>query len=461
MVSIVLSTYNRAHTLKSTLDSILAQTYQDFELIVVDDGSEDDTARLLAAYDDSRIQVHTLQENIFYCAAANYGIDKAKGDLIAFATSDDVWEPQKLELQVAYLEERPKCAACFTFSAVIDEEGERAEADFEMLSGLLIQNFHTRKEWIQQLIFEGNCLCHPSAVVRRAVLEEVGGYNLMYCQSADLDLWIRIIRRYSIHVIEKCLVCYRCYRNPKKQISGADELKAARFLNEHMIIRKNFINSLTDEEMIEFFGDCFQNPDAAGHREIEIEKAFLLMKCAPALPNFRILGIEKFEELLRDTRYVRILREKYQVRLQDIYEWNREHFYVDFGIHVRMAEQDRRILRLWEEQRKDRQYIDALQRYRNTLADQINSREASLRELREKQESEREAWAEDKEKLLQKNDQMREQLQEAERKLQTAERQLGEQEKARKDAEELLEKLLLQKLEKEERRKWSKYGRKQ
>lgn len=340
LVSIILCTYNRGHTLKETLDSILKQTYKEFELIIVDDGSTDGTQELLKEYNDTRIRIISLEENEFYCMAANYGISQMKGEFLAFATSDDTWEPEKLEQQMDALEKDKELGACFTFSDVMDEDGKKADGEFEMLSGLLIKNFREPKEWIQHFIFEGNCLCHPSAVIKKEVIEQIGGFNLLYCQSADLDLWLRIVREYPICVLEIPLVHYRCYKNPKMQISGADEMKAARFLNEHMMIRKKFINDLKEKEMREFFGEYFQIEEAEGHLEIEIEKAFLLMQCADGLPDFRILGIEKFEELLRIPEAVDILRKKYNVKPLDIYNWNLGHFYMDFGIHVRLAQQE-------------------------------------------------------------------------------------------------------------------------
>lgn len=397
MVSIILCTYNREHTLKESIDSILGQTYRDFELIVIDDGSTDHTLKLLGNYQDTRIRVFPLEENQYYCAAANFGISQAKGEYIAFATSDDTWEPEKLKQQVDYLKERTECGACFTFTEVINESGEKTNEKFEMLSGLLNVSYHTRKDWVQRFIYKGNCVSHPSAVVRRGVLDDVGGYNLLYCQSADMDLWLRIVRKYPIHVIEKKLVCYRIFKDPQAQISGMDERKAARFLNEHMIIRRKFIRDLSAGEMIKFFGDCFRNKDACTETEIEIEKAFLLMNCADGLPDFRVLGIEKFEELLRDPEAVDVLREKYGVRFQDIYQWNLEHFYLDFGIHVRLAERDRTVLLLKEMLRKEEEYTRSLQRMRDgqraeleLAADRIAGQKGQLKEQQEELEQEKE-----------------------------------------------------------------------
>ncbi len=434
-VSIVLSTYNREDMLPITINSILAQTYKDYELLIIDDGSTDHTRELLETYEDPRIRTFFLEENQYYCAAANYGICKAEAPYIAFATSDDVWEPEKLELQMEYLEARPECGACFTFSDVIDEEGRPAKNEFEMLSGLLMRSFHTKKEWIQQFIFEGNCLCHPSAVVRKTVLDEVGDYHLLYCQAADMELWLRIVRRYPIHVIEKELVHYRCYRNPNAQISGAEELKAARFLNEHMIIRRKFINDLSDEEMVEFFGDCFRNPDAASHVEIEIEKAFLLMNCAHGLPDFHILGIEKFEELLRNPEAVRILKKTYHVGPKDIYQWNLGHFYMDFGIHVRLDRQDRKALIQKEELHQGQEYIQSLQEYRNRLVHQVDEQDHRIGELQNELEE-----------ALLEGEKARAELMETDRKLQMSSRRLQEEEEDLEKTKLLLQEALLQQL---------------
>lgn len=118
------------------------------------------------------------RKTVIYCAAANYGIEKAKGEYIAFATSDDLWDSGKLEKQIGYMEKRKECGACFTFADIIDEQGENAQERYPQLAAVFRKNYYTRRGWVQRLIFEGNCLCHPSSVIRREVLESVGGYHL-------------------------------------------------------------------------------------------------------------------------------------------------------------------------------------------------------------------------------------------------------------------------------------------
>ena len=317
MVSIILCTFNRAHMLRETLASILAQTYTDFELLIIDDGSTDHTQELLSEYKDMRIRSFVLEENHFYCAAANFGMTKARGEYIAFATSDDLWEPKKLEKQIAYLEKRKDCGACFTYVHIIDENGENADDKNQALFEVLRKTFYTRRDWVQRFIFDGNCLCHPTAVVRREVMEKVGGYNLYYSLLADMELWLRIVRYYPIHVVEEGLVEYRYFENGKQQLSGIGEKKITKSLNEHMMIRRNFLTDLTDEEMLEFFADCFQYKEALSHQELEIEKAFLLMSCVRDLPELRILGMEKLS-------LIHISRNG-QGRKSERLRWNRCH----------------------------------------------------------------------------------------------------------------------------------------
>ena len=109
MVSIILCTYNRENSIRYSIDSILEQTYQNWELIIVDDGSTDGTEKILEEYQDHRIRKIVLSDNSYYCYAANKGIREASGKYIAFATSDDIWEKTKLEKQIAYLEAHPEC----------------------------------------------------------------------------------------------------------------------------------------------------------------------------------------------------------------------------------------------------------------------------------------------------------------------------------------------------------------
>ena len=105
MVSIIIPTYNRGYIIKKSIDSVLHQTYEDFELIIVDDGSTDGTKQLIDEYEDDRIKYYSYEHNKGVVYARNYGMKMAKGDCIVFQDSDDVWHSDKLEKQIKILED--------------------------------------------------------------------------------------------------------------------------------------------------------------------------------------------------------------------------------------------------------------------------------------------------------------------------------------------------------------------
>lgn len=105
MVSIIIPTYNRGYIIKKSIDSVLHQTYEDFELIIVDDGSTDGTKQLIDEYEDDRIKYYSYEHNKGVVYVRNYGMKMAKGDCIVFQDSDDVWHSDKLEKQLKILED--------------------------------------------------------------------------------------------------------------------------------------------------------------------------------------------------------------------------------------------------------------------------------------------------------------------------------------------------------------------
>ena len=196
-VSVVIPTYNRAWVVKEAVDSVLAQDYKDFELIVVDDGSTDDTSEVLASYGDD-IRVY-FQENKGVSAARNRGMAEASGRFIAFLDSDDLWLPKKLSAQVEFFHQKPDALICQTEEVWIR-------------NGIRV-NPKKRHQKPSGMIFEPSlelCLVSPSAVmIRRDMLESSGGFdeNLPACE--DYDLWLRISCRFPVYLIDTPLIIKR------------------------------------------------------------------------------------------------------------------------------------------------------------------------------------------------------------------------------------------------------------
>lgn len=196
-VSVIIPTYNRARIIKEAVESVLAQDYKNFELIVVDDGSQDNTSEILASYgNDIRMLV---QENRGVSAARNRGIAEASGRFVAFLDSDDLWLPQKLSTQVEFFNQSPDALICQTEEVWI-RDGIRV-------------NPKKRHKKPSGMIFEPSlelCLVSPSAVmIRRDLLDGAGGFDESLPACEDYDLWLRISCRFPVYLIETPLIIKR------------------------------------------------------------------------------------------------------------------------------------------------------------------------------------------------------------------------------------------------------------
>jgi len=193
-LSVVIPTYNRASFLEETIDSVLAQTFQRFELIVVDDGSTDGTQEILSGYGE-KIRVIT-QANQGPSAARNRGIEEAKGEWIAFLDSDDAWKPDKLKKQIQFITDHPETKICQTEELWI-RNGKRVNPrkKHEMHSG-----------WIYEKCLP-LCIVSPSSVmIHRDVFEKVGLFDETMPACEDYDLWLRIAPHYPIFLVREQLI---------------------------------------------------------------------------------------------------------------------------------------------------------------------------------------------------------------------------------------------------------------
>ncbi len=195
-VAVIIPTYNRKAMVQEAIGSVLRQSYRNFELIVVDDGSTDGTGEVLRHFPQIR---YFLQERRGVSAARNFGVRKAQGRLIAFLDSDDLWLPQKLEVQVAFMQENPKVQICQT-------------EEIWLRNGVRV-NPRKRHRKPSGDIFAPSlelCLVSPSAVViRKEFFEEMGGFDESLPACEDYDLWLRIAAEESVPLIEKPLVIKR------------------------------------------------------------------------------------------------------------------------------------------------------------------------------------------------------------------------------------------------------------
>lgn len=211
-VTVIIPTYNRAHLVKDAVESVLNQTYQDFELIVIDDGSTDNTREVLAVYKDKLTYIY--QDNQGRSSARNHGIKLGIGEYIAFLDSDDVWFPDKLERQVPVLESAPPdVVLVHGYKCIVDE-------NLQPLPGweLKLRKSYTLAEkgeetYENYLYF--NCIFTSTILVRKTTIIEIDGYDASIGSLEDFDLYLRLLLKgYNFAFIsEPSLIKYRWHED--------------------------------------------------------------------------------------------------------------------------------------------------------------------------------------------------------------------------------------------------------
>ena len=245
-VTIILTSFNHENYIGAAIDSVLVQTYQDYELIVWDDASNDDSWQIITSYSDPRIKPFRNQTR----RRGVYGINKAikevaQGEFIAIHHSDDTWEPNKIEKQVAYLDSNQDIAAVCTRVQFIDEHNNALQNDW--FNSPNKGRYHRLRELFQ----DKNTLCHPSALIRKDVLLQVGLYRYGLAQTADADMWIRILRNHNIGILEDMLTNHRMFSD-KSNTSADSSVATNRLSSEWYILKSNYMGMTSNELFMMF-----------------------------------------------------------------------------------------------------------------------------------------------------------------------------------------------------------------
>lgn len=196
-VSVILPTYNRAGVLSRAAQSVLCQSFRDLELIVVDDGSTDDTEQLVKAFSDRRIRYIKNKVNGGGAEARNIGIAEARGELIAFQDSDDEWLPGKLERCVRVLQSRPGVEGVFSAFWQINNKRVRY---------MPLRTPPINPDYMANVLLWGNFIGTPTVVVHKKTLESSGGFDADMPRYQDWELFLRVARDARLYFIEEPLI---------------------------------------------------------------------------------------------------------------------------------------------------------------------------------------------------------------------------------------------------------------
>lgn len=226
LISIVMPCYNAEITLPETLQSIAQQTYEHWELVAIDDGSKDKTLKILNAFRSLYpTQVRIISHpNAGQVKSKNRGLEIAQGTFVAFMDSDDLWDPEKLSIQCAYMLEHPETGLCYTNGEYIDEASNH--------TGPIGINPRLTGQCLNEFLM-GNAIVASSVIVRKNILNQVGYFDESLTACENWELWTRISSVSDIGVLDKPLVFYR--RHSHNMSHNVEKMKRNRIL----VIQKN------------------------------------------------------------------------------------------------------------------------------------------------------------------------------------------------------------------------------
>jgi len=235
-ISVVMSVYNGEKHLRGSIESILNQTFTDFEFIIVNDGSTDASLEIIKSYDDARIRTINNEKNIGLTKSLNKATKKARGEYIARQDADDISLPNRLELQLEFLEKHPDVALLGTGIYVIDEKGDKIEKR--------IMHPNPKKS-----LLKGNRFIHGSVMLRRSVIDELGAYNETLKYSQDYELWLRMSKKYDVRNVTAPLYKLRMHKGSILSKNIEEQQMYA------VLAQKLAINEIKEETLLDLQDD--------------------------------------------------------------------------------------------------------------------------------------------------------------------------------------------------------------
>jgi glycosyltransferase involved in cell wall biosynthesis len=261
-----MSCYNHDKFVGEAINSVLNQSFKDFEFLIIDDNSTDKTYDIVNSFNDPRIKVFLNEKNFGMVLNTNSLIKKSNGEYIAIINSDDSWLPEKLQKQFDFLENNADYGACFTLANIIDENNKIIKNNIQKsLKYLELDRFG----FLNYFFFYNNPLCYPSVLMRKNILEKTGFFNPAFIILLDIDMWIRIcLAGFEIKILNENLTNFRILKN-SGNLSGKNHKTIIRNNLEFKEIYKSYQTITNYNEFIKIFPEyekiSIANKNLAGY----------------------------------------------------------------------------------------------------------------------------------------------------------------------------------------------------
>jgi glycosyltransferase involved in cell wall biosynthesis len=303
LVSVTMPAYNNARHIAQAIESVLAQTTGDFELVIVDDGSSDGTAAIVRRFDDPRI-VLLSQANRGAADATNTAIRAARGRYVALFAADDICRPGRLERELRHLDETG-LRIVFSWADFIGDAGEPLSGE-HFASRWFNHPSQTRAEMLARFFFHGNYLCTVSCLAERQLFVDAGLFPVTSAQLPDFAMWLALVKEHELGILPERLLEYRVHSDGSNVSTPANSRRA--YFEMCQIYRGMFSGCPADLFRAAFAGRLGRPDFAEGH-EYALEQSFLYLQ--HDIPAVRALGLERLYRQLQDPACLAVAERSY------------------------------------------------------------------------------------------------------------------------------------------------------
>ena len=320
-ISIIMSCYNHDKFVGEAIESVLNQSFKDFELLIIDDNSTDKTYDIVNSFKDPRIKVFRNEKNFGMVFNTNSLIKKSNGEYIAIINSDDSWLPEKLQKQLDFLENNVDYGACFTLANIIDEDNKIIKNNIQDSF-----KYHEldRFGFLNYFFFYNNPLCYPSVLIRKNIFKKTGFFNPAFIILLDIEMWIRVcLAGFEIKILNENLTNFRILKDGGN-LSGKNHKTIIRNNLELKEIYKSYQNIKNYNEFIKIFPEyekiSIANKNLAGYYYLIdfCYKKYFIENSKPSQKNIKNFIIEFIhQKSFEDANFFEILSSELGINFRE------------------------------------------------------------------------------------------------------------------------------------------------